>query len=68
MPRKTDVVRLRHMLDAANETLEDVRGLSLEDFQRDRLRQRGVLYAITIIGEAGANISTAYQARHPEVP
>lgn len=68
MPRNADLIRLRHMLDAASEAAEDVRGKSWEDFQHNRLLQRGVIYAITVIGEAGTRISEAYQKRHPEVP
>jgi len=68
MPHKTDAIRLRHMLDAAREAVEFTQGQTWDDFQQNRLVQRGVLYAIAVIGEAGANITAEYRAGHPEVP
>lgn len=68
MPRKSDIVRLRHMLDAAQEAVEFTSGHTQEDFCRHRQLQLAVLHCIAIIGEAGANVTTEYRDAHPEVP
>ena len=48
----TDVVRLRHMLDAANEALEFTAGKNREDLDTDRMLSRAIVRDIEIVGEA----------------
>ena len=63
-----DILRARHMLDAAREVQEFVAGRSREDLDSDRLLVRGVTKSIEIIGEAAARISPGFQSAHPEIP
>ena len=68
MPRKSNLERLAHMRDAANEAVSFIANLSYEEFVSDRIRQYAVIRAIEIIGEAGANVTQDYRAAHPDIP
>jgi len=46
--RKSDVVRLRHMLDAAREAMRFTRGKQREDLNTDRLLVFGLVKAMEI--------------------
>lgn len=63
-----DLVRVRHMLDAAREVQDFVAGHTREDLDRDRLLVRGVTKSIEIIGEAASQVSPPFRAAHPEIP
>ena len=52
-----DIVRLRHMLDAAEEALEFARGRSRADLDTDRMFARAVVQDIEIVGEAAGAVS-----------
>ena len=54
---ESDVIRLRHMLDAAREALSFVAGRSGEDLRRDRMLVLAPVKEIEIIGEAASRIS-----------
>lgn len=63
-----DLVRARHMLDAAREVEEFVRDRSRGSLDEDRLLVRGVTKSIEIIGEAASRVSQGFRTAHPEVP
>jgi len=65
---KNDIVRLRHMLDAAREAIDFVRGKRREDLNQDRLLVLGLVKALEIIGEAAYQISEETRRRVPEIP
>jgi uncharacterized protein with HEPN domain len=50
--RKDDLIRLRHMSEAANEALDFARNRTRDDLEDDRLLVLGLVKAIEIIGEA----------------
>ena len=52
-----DLVRLRHMLDAASEALQFMEGRTQEDLLQDRMFLLAVIKEIEIIGEAAARIN-----------
>ena len=66
--RKSDVVRLRHMLDAAREAMRFTRGKQREDLNTDRLLVFGLVKAMEIIGEAAWQISDEARAQLPQIP
>jgi len=66
--RKSDVVRLRHMLDAAREAMRFTRGKQREDLNTDRLLVFGLVKAMEIIGEAAWQISDETRAQLPQIP
>jgi uncharacterized protein with HEPN domain len=65
---RTDEILLLDMLLAAREAIDFLIDVSLEDFERDRMRQLAVIKSIETIGEAAAGISDAFRRAHPEIP
>jgi len=66
--RKDDLVRLRHMLDAAREAQEFARGRQRSDLNRDRMLTLSLVKCIEIIGEAAAKVSEETRAECPSLP
>ena len=66
--RKDDLVRLRHMLDAAREAIGFVQRKRREDLDRDRLLVLGLVKAVEIIGEAAYQTSEEMRRQVPEIP
>jgi uncharacterized protein with HEPN domain len=56
------------MLLAAKELSKYTQGVTLEEFERNRLLQHAVIRLIEIVGEAARNISTEFKAAHAEIP
>ena len=65
---ESDVIRLRHMLDAAREALSFVAGRSSEDLSRDRMLLLALVKEIEIIGEAASRISDESRKALPRIP
>ena len=63
-----DSVRLRHILDAANEAVSICKGKKRKDLDTDRLLNLSLVRLLEIIGEAAAGISDEFKEAHPEVP
>ena len=63
-----DRIRLRHMLDAANEALGFVADRKKEDLATDRQFALALIKEIEIIGEAASRISAETKDRRQEVP
>lgn len=65
---RADAAILLDMLVAARDALSFVHGISPPEFQHDRLRQRGVIQCLTVIGEGAVQVSDATRQAHPEIP
>jgi uncharacterized protein with HEPN domain len=65
---ESDLVRLRHMRDAAREAVEFGAGRWPDDLARDRVLTLALVRCIEIIGEAASRVSDAVRSQHPEVP
>jgi uncharacterized protein with HEPN domain len=65
---ESDVIRLRHMLDAAREALSFIAGRSSEDLGRDRMLVLALVKEIEIIGEAANRISDESRKALPRIP
>jgi uncharacterized protein with HEPN domain len=63
-----DDARLLDMLLAAKELSKYTEGVTLEEFDRNRLLQHAVIRLIGIVGEAARNISAEFKTAHPEIP
>lgn len=63
-----DVLRLRHMLDAAKEAIEFARPLQRRDLDHDRKSFRAIVGALLVIGEAAGQVSGETRARSPQIP
>lgn len=68
MSKHDDVVRVRHMLDAAEKARAFTRGRSRQDLETDEQFSFAVVHSLTILGEAAKGVSAAYRDRTPEVP
>ena len=65
---ESDIMRLRHMLDAAREALSFVAGRNSEDLGRDRMLVLALVKEIEIIGEAASRISDESRKALPRIP
>ncbi len=63
-----DRIRMRHMLDAAQQALDFARGRSRADLDGDAMFRRAVTHCIQEIGEAAGHVSEATRAGVPAVP
>ncbi|HHP7245505.1 MAG TPA: DUF86 domain-containing protein [Elainellaceae cyanobacterium] len=68
MTKLDDDVRLRHMLDAAEQARSFIHGRSREDLDTDPMLLLAVVKAIEIIGEAAARVTQARQVAMPQIP
>jgi uncharacterized protein with HEPN domain len=66
--RKDDVVRIRHMLDAANECLLFTKGKSRTSLNTDRQLVLALTKSVEILGEAAARISKETRDCSPQIP
>ena len=66
--RKDDVIRFRHMLDAAREAVEFVRGRSRADLNGDRQLVLALVKDIEILGEAAYQVTPDTRDQTPGVP
>ena len=62
-----DALILEQMVDAAEQTVELVRHVSVDELRADRLRRDAVLWNLTVLGEAAAQLSPELKDRFPEV-
>ncbi|MBI4620949.1 MAG: DUF86 domain-containing protein [Desulfobacterales bacterium] len=56
------------IIDSINETNEFVKGMTLEDFLKDKKTINAVIRSIEVIGEAAKNIPFTFRERYPDVP
>ena len=68
MSKVEDIVRLRHMLDAAQKAIEFTRGCNSDDLRKDDKLALSVVRLLEIIGEAAKNVSNQYRKEYPEIP
>ncbi len=66
--RKDDVVRLKHMLDAAEEALSFTRGITFDDLVKDRKLVLALVKEVEIVGEAAYQVSHQTRQNMPEIP
>ena len=68
MTRHDDEIRLRHVLDHAQEAVDMVRGRRREDLEKDRMLQLALVRLVEIVGEAAARVSPEAQERFTSIP
>lgn len=59
--RKDDVIRVRHMLDAAREALSFAKNKTRTDLSSDRMLVLSLIKSIEIIGEAASTVTPRLQ-------
>jgi uncharacterized protein with HEPN domain len=66
--RNDDLIRLRHMLDAAREAETFARNKTKKDFENDRMLLLSIVKSIEIIGEAASRVTKESQDIQSEIP
>jgi uncharacterized protein with HEPN domain len=65
---KDDLIRLRHMLDAAKEALSFAKNKNRKNLSDDRMLALSIVKSIEIIGEAASTVSKEFREKHKEIP
>jgi len=65
---EADVIRLRHMLESAEQALQFCSGRWRAELDREPMLRFALLHAVTLVGEAAARVSAKSQAALPDVP
>ncbi|MBN2377329.1 MAG: DUF86 domain-containing protein [Sedimentisphaerales bacterium] len=65
---KDDSVRIRHIVDAAQEAVEFVEGRRREELDSNRMLNLSLVRLLEIIGEAARGISEEFRQEHAELP
>ena len=63
-----DLVRLRHMLDAARKAVDFSRGRTRDDLDSDEMLSLALVRLLEIIGEAAKRISEEFRQQYSEIP
>jgi uncharacterized protein with HEPN domain len=66
--RNDDLIRLRHMLDAAKEARSFIAGKTRDDLNTSRMLVLSLLKDIEVLGEAATKVSAAARSVTPEIP
>ena len=66
--RQDDRIRIRHMLDAANEAMSFIKGRKRSDLETDRMLVLSLVKSIEIMGEAASKVTKESRDGHPEIP
>jgi uncharacterized protein with HEPN domain len=65
---KDDLVRLRHMLDSAQEAVDLIQGKSRTDLDTNRVLSLALVRLLEIVGEAASKVTTATREQTPDIP
>jgi len=63
-----DLIRIRHMFEAANDALTFATDRQRSDLDTDRQLLLSIVKTIEIIGEAASKVSPSVQEKHTEIP
>jgi uncharacterized protein with HEPN domain len=66
--RKDDLIRIRHMLDAAQEVVSFAQGRTRPDLDHDRMLMLSIVKSMELIGEAASRVSEEVRGKYPQVP
>jgi uncharacterized protein with HEPN domain len=65
---RSDLVRLKDMLDASLRIAEFASDMNLESFNKDLKTQSAVQHQIMVMGEAASKVSRTFKTQHPGIP
>jgi len=68
MQKPDDLLRLRHMVDSAQELKALCKGKTKRDFFKDRKLNLAAVRLLEIIGEAANKVTPDFQITHPAIP
>jgi uncharacterized protein with HEPN domain len=63
-----DLVRVKHMIEAADEAVSFARGKTRGDLDKDRMLTMALMREIEVVGEAASKISEDFKLIHPDIP
>ena len=66
--QKDDLIRIRHMLDAAGEAMTFAHDKTRTDLDKSRMLTLSIIKAIELTGEAASRVSKKNRNLHPEIP
>jgi uncharacterized protein with HEPN domain len=67
-PEEWDAAYLWDMLQASRDILEFTRGVSLGEYNSNKMLQMAVERGFQILGEAARRVTESFKAAHPEIP
>lgn len=69
-PKKmdADIIRVKHMRNAAKEALSFIQNKTRDDLINDRQLALSLIKEIEIIGEAANKVSQEFRKKHPDIP
>ena len=65
---KSDLIRLRHMLDATQKALRFCEGRQRADLDNDEMFSLAIVRLIEVLGEAANKVEPATQEQYPQIP
>ncbi len=65
---KADAIRIRHMLDAAQEAVSFAVGHTREDLDGNRMLVLSLVKSVEILGEAAAKVDPQTRLQFPSIP
>ncbi len=68
MSKAEDVVRLRHMLDAARKAVELTKTCKRDDLDKDEKLALALVRLLEILGEAAKSVSDQRRQEYPSIP
>lgn len=68
MSRTEDIVRLRHMLDAAQKAIKATKTCNRADLEKDEMLTLAIVRLLEILGEAAKNVSIECRDSYPDIP
>ena len=66
--QSTDLVRMRHMLDAAREAVSFIAGKNRQDLDANRMLTLSLVKDVEILGEAASKVSEEGKRACPDIP
>jgi uncharacterized protein with HEPN domain len=67
MSKRDSIVRVRHMLDAAEKVVNYISQTSRDRFDDDEMRQLALVRLIEVIGEASKQTTPEFRETHAEI-
>lgn len=63
-----DKMRLTHMLESGREAITFLGDMSPGDLANNRMALNAIVRAVEVVGEAAAQTTPEFRARHPQIP
>ena len=63
-----DLIRVKHMIDAAEEIIYYSKDKKREDLDKERLLNLSLVHLLEIFGEAASRVSVDFQKKYPDIP